>query len=159
VYHLCRRLYCRCYSLCPLEAQDWMGCYRQGMSLTMSSILLTMYQLVTRLIRMTFEAQLLPTLLALAYLIEWSKLIVTCTRFQLTYQPKHPAPSSVPCSNVFKSRRTVSVFCSLSTPESPTGLNSPKTTRSVIISKGSGSGLISGSSWSSLRNEQSQQWS
>jgi hypothetical protein len=29
-------------------------------------------QLVTRLIRMTFEAQLLPTLLALGYLIEWS---------------------------------------------------------------------------------------
>jgi hypothetical protein len=53
-----------------------MGCYRQGMSLSMSSILLLMYQLVTRLIRMTFEAQLLPTLLALAYLIEWSMLIV-----------------------------------------------------------------------------------
>lgn len=29
-------------------------------------------KLVTKLIRMTFEAQLLPTLLALAYLIEWS---------------------------------------------------------------------------------------
>jgi hypothetical protein len=76
MYHLCRCLYrCR-YSLRAVEAQDWMGCYRQGMSLPMSSILLTMYQLVTRLIRMTFEAQLLPTLLALAYLIEWSKLVV-----------------------------------------------------------------------------------
>jgi hypothetical protein len=134
MYHLCRCLYCRCYPLRSLETQDWMGCYRQGMSLPMSSILLTMYQLVTRLIRMTFEAQLLPTLLALAYLIEWSKLIVTCTRIQLTYQPKPPAPSSVPSSNVFKSRHIVLVFCSLSTPESPTGLNSPKTTRSVIRS-------------------------
>jgi hypothetical protein len=123
------------------------------------SILSLTFQLVTRLIRMTFEAQLLPTLLALAYLIEWSKLTVTRARIQLTYQPKHPAPSSVPSSNAFRSRHIVSVSCSLSTPESRTGLNTPRTMRSVIISKGSGSGLISGSSWSSLRNEQSQQWS
>jgi hypothetical protein len=39
-----------------------------------------MNQLVTRLIRMTFEAQLLPTLLALAYLIEWSESKVSFHR-------------------------------------------------------------------------------
>jgi len=40
---------------------------------------------------MTFEAQLLPTLLALAYLIEWSKPCLCCVQPSLTLPAQTPS--------------------------------------------------------------------